>query len=148
MPNKLGRRGRDLGGLVLMRISDDPRHSGQRCQLLWRALRVAAGHQDAAIRIRALHAPYRGARIFVGALGDGAGVQHDNFCIARRRRALESPIQKLTLQCRAICLSSAAAKILYVEARHAPILNEWMLGLTLGCVASWIEMRAIEIEED
>jgi hypothetical protein len=35
----------------------------------------------------------------------------------------------LPFQCRPICLRSAAAKILYVEASHAPILNEWMLRL-------------------
>jgi hypothetical protein len=29
-------------------------------------------------------------------------------------------------------LGGAAAKILYVEASHAPILNEWMLRLKLG----------------
>jgi hypothetical protein len=35
----------------------------------------------------------------------------------------------LPLQRRPIRLGGAAAKILYVEASHAPILNEWMLRL-------------------
>jgi len=112
-----------------VRITHHPRHTRQRGQFFWRPLRVAAGHQYAAIRIHPLQPPYRGARVLIRALGHGASVQHDNFGVASRARALQSALQELALQRCPICLRSAAAKIFYVEASHAPILNEWMLRL-------------------
>jgi len=114
-----------------MRITHDPRHTRQRCQLFRRPLRVAAGHQNAAIWIHPLQSPYGRARIFIRALGHRAGVQHNNFGVASRPGTLQSALQKLPFQCRPIRLRSAAAKILYVEASHTPILNEWMLRLKL-----------------
>ena len=123
------RRSRDLRRLVLVRITHHPSHARQRCQFFRRPLRIAAGHQNAAIRIHPLQPPYRCARIFVRALGHRAGIQHHNFGVASRPGALQSALQKLPLQRRPIRLGSAAAKILYVEASHAPILNEWMLRL-------------------
>ena len=109
-----------------MRIAHDPGHARQRRQFFRRALRVAAGHQNAAIRIHPLQPAYRRARILIRALGYGAGIQHNNFRVANRPGALQSAFQKLPLQRRPIRLRSAAAKIFYVEASHAPILNEWM----------------------
>ena len=125
------RRSRNLRRLVLVRITHDPGHTRQRCQLFRRALRVAASHQNAAIRIHPLQPPYRCARILIRALGHRAGIQHDNFGVPSRPGALQSALQKLPFQRRPIRLRGAAAKIFYVEAGHAPILNEWMLRLKL-----------------
>lgn len=115
---------------MLVRIAHDPGHAGQRRQFLWCALRVATGHQYAAIRIDPLQPPYGRTSILVRARGDRAGVEHNNFGLARRRGSLQPALQKLPLQGCPIGLRSPAAKILYVEAIHAPILNEWMLRLT------------------
>ena len=114
---------------MLVRITHDPGHARQRCQFFRRALRVAAGHQNAAIRIHPLQPAYRRSCIFIRALGYRAGIQHHNFGVASRPGALQSALQKLPLQRRPVRLGSAAAKILYVEASHAPILTEWMLRL-------------------
>jgi len=112
--------------LVLVRITHYPRHTRQRCQFLRRPLRVAACHQNAAIGIHSPQSPYRCARIFIRARGHRAGVQHHNFGVASHPGALQSTLQKLPLQRGPIRLRSAAAKILYVEARHVPIVNDWM----------------------
>jgi hypothetical protein len=116
---------------MLVRITHDPRHAWQRGQFFRRALRVAASHQNAAIRIHTLQSPYRSARIFIRALGHRAGIQHNNFRVPSRPGALQSALQKLPFQRRPIPLRCAATKILYVEASHAPILNEWKLRLKL-----------------
>ena len=121
------RRSRNFSRLVLVGIAHYPSHAGQSSQFFRRALRVAAGHQNPAIRIHPLQSSDRGTCIFIRPLGHGAGVQHNNFGIANRTGSLQSALQKLPIQRGAIRLCSTAAKILYVEASHAPILNEWML---------------------
>ena len=110
---------------MFVRITNHPRDARQRRQFFRRPLRVAAGHQNLAIRIHPLQPPYGGTRIFVRALGHGAGIQHHNFGVAGRPGALQSAIQKLPLQGSPIRLCRAAAKILYVETSHTSILNEW-----------------------
>ena len=129
------RGSRNLRRLVLVRITHDPGHTGQRRQLLRRALRVATRYQNAAIRIHPLQPAYRCAGVLIGGLGHGAGIEHNNFGVACRRGALQSTLQKLPFQCGPIRLRRATAKILYVEASHAPILNEWMLRLKFPAIA-------------
>jgi len=114
---------------MLVRIAHDPGHTWQRRQLLRSPLRVAPRHQNAAIRVHPPQPPDGRARIFIGAIRHRAGVEHDNLGFASRPSAVQSALQKLPLQRRPIRLGGAAAKILYVEASHAPILNEWMLRL-------------------
>ena len=114
-----------------MGISHHQRYAVERSQLLRRPLRVASGHQNAALRIHPLQPAYRCARVFIRALGHRAGIQHDNFSVASRPGALKSALQKLPFECRPIRLRGAAAKILYVEASHVPILNERKLRLSL-----------------
>jgi len=122
-------RSRNFCRLVLVRIPHDPTHAGQCRQFFGRALRVAAGYKNAAIRIHPLQPPDGCPRIFICAVGHGAGIQHDNFGVASGGGALQSALKKLPLECGTIRLRSAAAKIFYVEARHTPILNEWTLRL-------------------
>jgi hypothetical protein len=121
---------------VLVRIADDPGYTGQRRHFFRRPLRIAAGYQNAAIRIHPPQSPYRCARIFVCVFGHGAGIEDNNFGVARRTGALESALLKLPFQPGSVGLGSAAAKIFYVEASHAPILNEWTLGLKLAAFAT------------
>ncbi len=109
---------------MLVRVTYNPGHSRQRSQFFWRALGVAAGYQDAAIRIHSLQSPNRSAGVFVSALGHGTGVQDNDFGVPGRSGAFQSAIEKLPLQRCAIGLGRAATKIFYVEAGHAPILNE------------------------
>ena len=111
---------------MLVRIAHHPRYTRQRCQLVRRPLSIAARHQNAAIRIHPLQSPYRCARILIRALGYRAGIQHHNFRVASRLGALQPAFQKLPLQRGPIGLRSTAAKILYVEASHVPIVNDWM----------------------
>ena len=71
-----------------------------------------------------MQSSYRCARIFVSAIGHSTCIQDNNFGIVGGDSALQSPFQKLLFHGGAIGLCSAAAKIFYVEASHAPILNE------------------------
>ncbi len=111
---------------MLVRIPHDPSHARQSRQLLRGSLRVATRHQNAAIRVHPLQPPYGRTSILVRALGYSAGVEHNNFRVARRSSSLQPALQKLPLQCRPVRLCGSAAKILYVEAMHPPILNEGM----------------------
>jgi hypothetical protein len=123
-PLRRRRRSRDLRYLVLVRIAHDPSHSGQGCQLFGRALRVAASHNNFAIRIDALQSPDRCARIFICARRNRASIQHYNFRVAGRPGTVQSALQKLSLERSTVGLGCTTAKIFYVEARHPPILNE------------------------
>ena len=109
---------------MLVRVAHHPGHSGQSRYLIWSALRVAPGDQNAAIWIGALHPADRSAGIFICARSDCARVQHDDFRVVCFPRALQSAIEKLAFDGSPICLSRAAAKILYVEAGHTSILND------------------------
>jgi CheY-like chemotaxis protein len=116
---------------MLVRIPYDPGHARQCRQLFGRALRIAARNKYPAIGIYTLQSPYRCACILIRAFRNCASVQYDNFSVASRPGAIHSPLQKLPLQRRPVGLGSATAKILYVEAGHASILNERCLRLNL-----------------
>ena len=121
---------------MLVRIAHHPGDARQGRQLFGRPLRVAARHQNAAIWIHPLQTSYRCPRIFIRAFSDRTRVKHDNFGIARRSGALHTTFQELAFQRRSVRLRGAAAKIFYVEASHAPILNEWTLRPKLPAVAA------------
>jgi len=109
---------------MFVRIAYDPGHTGERRQLFGRALRVATSYEDFAIRIDALQSAYRCPRVFICGRCNCASIQHYNFSVASCFGAIESAREKLALQRSPVRLGSATAKIFYVEARHAPILNE------------------------
>ena len=62
----------------LMRIAYHPCDTFDRGQFVGRALRVAAGDDDARGGIRAVDFTHGFSRLRVGRSGDGAGVQHDD----------------------------------------------------------------------
>jgi hypothetical protein len=109
---------------MFMGITYNPSYSWQHGKFLGSALRVTSGHQYAAIRIHPLQPAYRCSRVFVRVCSHGTGIQYDNSGVDGRRGALQSSIEELPFQRRAIRLCGAAAKILYVEADHTPILNQ------------------------
>jgi CheY-like chemotaxis protein len=105
-------------------ITHYPTHPRDRGQFFRRSLRVATSDENAAPGIFPAHATDRGPCVLVRALRDGAGIEDDHFGIARRGSAFHSALQELALERGAVSLGGAAAKILYVEAGHAPILTE------------------------
>jgi hypothetical protein len=119
---------------VLVRITHDPRHARKRGYFFWRPLSIAARHENAAIRIHSLQSPNRRACVFIRALGHRAGVHDNNLSVESRPGALHSLLEKLPFQRSSVGLRSAAAKILYVEASHAPILTEWTLRLKVTVI--------------
>jgi hypothetical protein len=70
-------RAYDLRELVLVGVADDQGHAGESGDFFRGTLGVAAGDYDLRLGILAAHAADGGARVLVGARGDGAGV-HDN----------------------------------------------------------------------
>jgi hypothetical protein len=113
---------------MFMGITYNPSYSRQHGEFLGGALRVTSGHQYAAIRIHPLQSAYRCSRVFVRVCSHGTGIQYDNSGVDGRRGALQPSIEKLPFQRGAVRLCGAAAKILYVEARHTPILNQVSVG--------------------
>jgi hypothetical protein len=59
----------------LVRIADDPRNARQRRDFFGRALRIAAGDQNARIRIFTMRAPDGASRVPIGGGSDCACVQ-------------------------------------------------------------------------
>ena len=92
---------------------------GMRRQFLGRALRVAAGHQNAGRGIFAMHAAHGLAHVFIGRGGDGAGVEHHEIGGRRARRAASKPLRgEQRFESGAIGLGGAAAEILDEELPH------------------------------
>jgi CheY-like chemotaxis protein len=113
---------RDFCQLVLVRVADDLRHTGQGGEFFRRALRVAAGHDDAGLRILPVYPADGGAGILIGRGRDRAGVQHDNFGFPQFGGAIESPLLELPLNGSAVGLGRATTKILYVKTCHDTIV--------------------------
>jgi hypothetical protein len=108
---------------MLVRITDDLTHAGQSCQFFRSALSVASGDNDPAARIFPMDAPDGRPRVLVGRSGHSAGIQNDNSCHRRRARSFQSQLSELTFDSGSVGLGSPAAKVLYVEAFHAPNTN-------------------------
>lgn len=59
---------------MLVRIADDPANAGKSNNFPWGALRVAAGNDDLATRVREMNPPNRGPSGRVCRIGDGARI--------------------------------------------------------------------------
>jgi CheY-like chemotaxis protein len=64
-----------------------------------------------------------GARVLVRRRCNRAGIENDDLCLDRRRRALQAAFGELALDGSAIGLGRATAKILYVKAAHGYIVT-------------------------
>ena len=69
--------GYDFGELVLVGVADDYGYTGESGDFFWGALSVATGNHDLRLRILAADTADGGARVLVGACGDGAGVHYN-----------------------------------------------------------------------
>ena len=101
-----------------MRIADNPFDAVETRQLLGRALRIAAGDQDASAAIRRVNVADGIARLRVRRGCDGTRVQHDDFGVAMAARAQQSPIEQLPLDRRSIRVRGSTPKIFDVESRQ------------------------------
>jgi hypothetical protein len=113
----------DVDHPMLVRVAHHPTHAGQSRQFLRRALRVAAGHQDAALGILAMNAPDGGAHVPVRRFGHRAGVQHHHAGVVSGIGALQPPLEHLALQRGAIRLRGPAPEVLQIESPHALIIG-------------------------
>src|SRR5215470_13098958 len=95
---------RYLGQLMLVRVADDLRNTGQGGEFFRRALRVATGHDDAGLRVLPVYPADGSARILIGRGRDRAGVQHNNFGFPQFGGAIKSLLLKLPLNGSAVGL--------------------------------------------
>lgn len=100
-------------------IPDHLAHAGKGGNLLRCALRIAAGHDDLAVRILMTNPAYCGAGILIGSRGHRTGVENHNLCLRGSLGRLQPTIAELTFQSRPICLGGSTTEVLYVECRHA-----------------------------
>jgi len=112
---------------MLVGIAHYPTHPGDRGQFFRRPLRVATSNENAAAGVFPAHATDRGPCVLVRAFRDSAGIEDNHFGVAHCGSSLQPALQELVLERGAVGLGGAAAKILYVEAGHAPILTEYGL---------------------
>ena len=118
-----GQRESVVSDFVLVGISDDQADARQSGQLFRSALGIAAGDQNLRGRVLAMDPPDGGAHVLIGRRGDRAGVQDDDFGLARRAGARQPAIQQLTLDRGAIRLGRAASEVLHVIRRHPIIIR-------------------------
>ena len=85
-------------------------------------LGIASSNNDLAERVLAMDAPDGCTGVLIGGGRDRAGVQDDDFGLGGSFGTLQSAVAELALDCRAIGLSSAAAKVLYIERAHRTIV--------------------------
>jgi len=69
--------GNMLSQPLFFRISHNKRHSGNACQCVWIALRIASSNHDLCIRVVSVHAANCLTDLLIGSMRDRAGV-HDN----------------------------------------------------------------------
>ena len=113
-----GRGGYQFGDLGLVGISNHPFDARHGRQFIGRALRVAAGHQDARRGILAMHAAQRLAHIVVRGGCDCAGIQNHQVRMAALGRRFQSLGGKQRFESGAIGLGSPASEILHEKLIH------------------------------
>ena len=112
-----------IGNRILVRIADDQSHAGQSGDFLRRALRVAAGDDDARLGLRAMDAADGLAKLVVGGRGDGAGVQDDEVGVGKIVGGAETARSEPGFEGGPIGLRSAASERLYKIALQDTILT-------------------------
>src|SRR5215469_11390585 len=107
---------------MLVRVANDLGNAGQTRQLVGRALRVTAGHDDSRLWVFTMDAPDGGTGVLIGGRGHCAGVEDDNFGLVGRGGAFHAALLELPFNGGAVGLGGAAAKILYVVTCHRTIV--------------------------
>ncbi len=110
--------GEQIGDFGFVGIAHHPFDAGQRGQLIGRALGIAAGDENARLRIFAMDAAHGLAHVFVGERSDGAGVQNDEVGGAAIGSGFEAAGDELGFEGRAIGLVGATTEVLDEEAGH------------------------------
>ena len=135
----------DLRQLVLVRVSDDQRDALDAGELGRSALRIAAGDHDAGLWIGAMNASNRRARILIGAGGDGASIQYNDFGFCRSRGSHKPNFAELSFNRSAVCLSGATAEVFHIKTAHGSIIwaIEWSKRQPLrlfGCKSALVKL--------
>ncbi len=107
---------------VLVRITHDEAHAGQRGQFFRSALRIATRDQDFRPGILAMNAADGGASILIGGGRDATCVKDDDFGLHHSTGALQAAVEQLALDSRAVGLGRAAPEILHMIGRHKTII--------------------------
>ena len=115
-------RGDQLGDAGLVRVAHHPLHAGQRGNLFRRALRVAAGDQNAGGGVLAMDAPHGMAHVLIGRGGNRAGIQDNKVRFDPRAGLHHAPGGKLVFQRGPVCLRGTAPEVLYEEFPHLAII--------------------------
>jgi hypothetical protein len=106
-----------------VRVADYPAYARERGNLFGGALRVTAGDYDLAGGILPVNTADGGARVLVGRGGHRAGIQDYDFGLRGTLGPLQAALAELALDGGSVSLGGAAAKILYVEGSHDPMVN-------------------------
>src|SRR5262249_771575 len=101
-------------------------------QLFGRALRVAAGHQDAGGVVLAMDAPHGLAYVAIGLGRHGAGVEHYQVGLGAMLSSGESFAREQRFERRAVSLGGPAAEVLDEESTH------WSYSKWLLVVSCWL----------
>lgn len=101
-----------------MAVADHGKHSRERDNFARRALRIAARHNDADVRIGALHAANVGTGIAIGFCGDGAGVDHNDIGSRGTIRRTGTEGFQSRGNCISVGLAGTAAEVFYVISCH------------------------------
>jgi hypothetical protein len=109
---------------VFVGIADHPRDSGQRGHFFGSALRVASRDNDFTAGVLPPNSTDGGAGVLIGRSRYGASIQDHQGRGCCRGGAIESAHLKLAINCRAIRLGRAAAKVFYVESRHRFMITQ------------------------
>jgi hypothetical protein len=107
---------------VLVGISYNFADAGQGSDFFRSTLCVASRNNDLAERILAMDATDGCTGVLIGGGRYGTGVQHHDFGLGGSFGTFQSAVTELALDGRAIGLSSAAAKVLYIESSHRTIV--------------------------
>jgi hypothetical protein len=107
---------------MFVRIADDPADARKSCNFTRGALRVAAGNDNLAARVREMNSPNRGPGGRIRRIGDGARIQNYQFGLLRRLGRSQAIDSELEFDGSAVSLTGAASEVLNVKTCHKFIL--------------------------
>jgi hypothetical protein len=110
--------GNESGDLRFVRISYYQRHAFDACQFLRGPLRVAAGDQNASLRMVAMHAADGLADFVVGGCGYGAGVENDQAGFSGGRGGRKAFRCEAGFDGGSVGLGGSAAEVFYEKTVH------------------------------